>query len=614
MHTVNEVGEKGVVGGPGGSGTKVGSHWVRFYEDPSVFLDQLAEFAGSALGSGGACIVIATAECRSGLADRLTEWAIDVRLAARSGRYIAVDAQEMLGRFMVEGWPDRDLFYRTIEPVLAHAESALTRKCGVVSVFGEMVALLWKGGHYDATIQLEQLWNEVATQHCLSLLCAYPLSLFAHDAEQEGFRKVCQQHAEAAPAESFTSMGSESERKRMVSSLQQKTALVCSVMEERERAIAERKHAEEKLFRSEEFARKVVESCTDCVKVLDLEGRLEYMSPSGQAAMEISDLSRFLGRTWLELWKDEDRPRIEEAVAVAKRGGVGMFQADCITISDRRKYWDVRVTPARGRDGAIERLIAFSRDLTELHEAQQIAIQAEKVAAAGRMAATIAHEINNPLEAVTNFIYLARTSPKMPEEAARQLEIADRELTRVAQMAQKTLGFYRDTSKNKWMGVCEVVDDVLLIYERKLRNKQMQTTVDVDPSLKIFVKQGELKQALSNLVANAIDASREGGAIWLRAHASKNWTNDMEPGIRITLADNGSGMAPEVQKRIFAPFFTTKTNVGTGIGLWVTKSLIEQQCGYLRFRSRQGRHSGTVMSMFLPAEPHPQAHQAQLAA
>jgi signal transduction histidine kinase len=186
----------------------------------------------------------------------------------------------------------------------------------------------------------------------------------------------------------------------------------------------------------------------------------------------------------------------------------------------------------------------------------------------------------------------------------RHLEIADRELARVAQIAQQTLGFYRDNSKHKWVAVSELIRDVMMLYERRIRYKQLETKIDTDAGLKIYGKQGELKQALSNLIANAIDASREGGKLWLRAQTSRNWTNGREAGVRITLADNGSGMTPEVQRQIFVPFFTTKADVGTGIGLWVTKSLIEKQGGYMRFRSKQGQEAGTVMSLFLPLTQH----------
>jgi signal transduction histidine kinase len=215
----------------------------------------------------------------------------------------------------------------------------------------------------------------------------------------------------------------------------------------------------------------------------------------------------------------------------------------------------------------------------------------------------MAHEINNPLEAVTNFIYLAMTAKGLPDEVCRHLEIADRELARVSQIAQQTLGFYRGTSNDRWISVSELIRDVLVVYDRKLAYKQIEVVVSVTPDLKLYGRQGELRQALSNLLTNAIDASRSGGKIWVRARISRRWDNDGgagADGVRITLADNGSGMSREVQKKIFVPFFTTKTEVGTGIGLWATRTLMEQRGGFLRFRSREGDGSGTVMSIFVP--------------
>jgi signal transduction histidine kinase len=202
---------------------------------------------------------------------------------------------------------------------------------------------------------------------------------------------------------------------------------------------------------------------------------------------------------------------------------------------------------------------------------------------------------------VTNLIYLAKTTPGVPNEVCRHLEIADRELARVAQIAKQTLGFYKDNSTRKRVDVEEFLADVLVVYERKLRSKRIVPSISIEPHLKIFGKPGELKQALSNLIANAIDAFAPGGKIWLHVQEARNWVNELEPGVRITVADNGTGMSAEVKRRIFVPFFTTKSNAGTGIGLWVTKCLIEQQGGYLRFRSQQGQKSGTVMSFFVPS-------------
>ncbi|HEY1766960.1 MAG TPA: ATP-binding protein [Terracidiphilus sp.] len=573
---------------------------VHFYEDESIFLDKLAEFVGASLGGGCASIVVATASHRIGLVERLERVGINVAFATGCERLIALDAEETLSRFMVRDRPDRELFFSAMEPILLRARAAMGHNTGSITVFGEMVVLLWDQGKHGAAIELERIWNDIARRHALTLRCVYPLRCFANEAQYTLFQRVCNERVLPAPAEGETLLADQAERLRMVSSLEQKELLVRAVVDEREEQIAQRKEVEEKLRRIEEFARNVVENSDDCVKRLDLHGHVEYISPPGMRAFELEDSRDILGRRWVEFWKEEDRPKAEAALGTAQEGGVGSFQGECSTSRGTRKSWDVRITPVRNAGGKIESLIAVARDITELRRVQQMAVQAEKLAAAGRMAATIAHEINNPLEAVTNFIYLARTTPGLPEDVTRHLEIADRELSRVAQIAQKTLGFYRDTSKNRWVDVCEVIQDVMLIYERKLRYKQIRASASVHPGLKVYIKQGEIKQALANLIANAIDASTTGGKIWIRARSSRHWRSGMRTGVRITLADNGAGMPPEIQRRIFVPFFTTKADVGTGIGLWVTRSIIEQYGGYLRFRSRQGAQPGTAMSFFVP--------------
>jgi signal transduction histidine kinase len=577
---------------------------VQFYEDDEVFLDGLSEFVGSALGAGGACVVIATRAHREGLTERLKEWGIDLSVALTNNRYMSLDAEATLSRFMVDGWPDEERFYGAIESVLLQAKAGMRHKATPIAAFGEMVALLWAEGKCEAALRLEHLWNELARRHSFSLRCGYPMGCFGAETDDALFEQICAEHHHVIPTESYTALGNDGDRLRMVSALQQKAQTLLAAVQGREREVAQRKRVEQKLRRAEEFAKQIVESSIDCVKVLDLQGRLEYMNLPGQRALEIGNIDQFLGRRWVDFWKEEDQPRAEAAVTAAKAGRVGSFEGECPTVGGIPKCWDVKITPALDGDGKIERLIAVSRDISELKRAQTAVLQAEKLAATGRMAATIAHEINNPLEAVTNFIYLAKTTKGVPEDVCRHLEIADRELARVAQIAQQTLGFYRDSSKHKWVAVSELIGDVMMLYERRIRYKQLETEIDADAGLKIYLKQGELKQALANLIANAIDASREGGKLWLRAQTSRNWTNGRETGVRITLADNGSGMTPEVQRQIFVPFFTTKPDVGTGIGLWVTKSLIEKQGGYMRFRSKQGQKAGTVMSLFLPLVQH----------
>ena len=577
-----------------------GSYSVLFSGDDAPFLDGLSEFVGGALGAGGACVVIATQAHRQALLERLLLRNIDTPAALSIGRYIAMDAQEMLARFMADGTPDRELFAQTIEPVLQRARQGSLSGSKDVTAFCEMVTLLWSEGFYEAAIQLEKLWTEFVERYGLNLRCAYPWDGVTSESQHALLMKLYSAPTPIFASESSPSLPGEEVQRRFVSSLQQKASAFQLALEERECAMVQRLEAEARLRRTEQFAKHVVESSDDWVMVLDLDGRLDFMSPPGLRALEFTEVSEVLGKRWVDFWRGEDRERAAGALADAMAGRVGSFQGECQSASGAVKSWDVRITPVRSAAGEVERFVAVSRDVTELRNAQQVAVQAEKLAAAGRMAATIAHEINNPLEAVTNLIYLAKTTPGVPKEVCRQLDIADRELARVAQIAQQTLGFYRDNSKNRWVNVAELIQDVLLLFERKLRTKQIETSVACDPSLAIFAKQGELKQALSNLTANAIDASARGGTIWLRAQGTRDWSHGMQSGIRITLADNGSGMTPEVKRRIFVPFFTTKPEVGTGIGLWVTKCLIEQQGGHLQFRSQQGQKAGTVMSFFIP--------------
>lgn len=383
-------------------------------------------------------------------------------------------------------------------------------------------------------------------------------------------------------------------------------------MGNREEEISKLKRTEAKLKRTEEFAREIVDASLDCVIVLDLNGMIEYMSPSCLKAVGLEASGEQAGCLWVDLWNGEDRPRVLAATNSARSGEAACFIAEMTTQRGDQIWWDVRIRPARDSENRVDRLIVIARDITELRAVQHAAIEAEKQATAGRMAAVIAHEINNPLEAVTNFIYLAQTTEGLPEDARQHLSVADRELARAAQITRQTLGFYRGGSSRNSFSVSDLISDVLTIFQRRLQNRQISTSVKVGPGLQIIGKDGELRQALLNLTANALDACRTGGKLWIRARKATNWKTGAQEGLRITLADNGGGIAPEAQERVFVPFFTTKADNGNGIGLWVTKSLIERQGGFIRFRSRNVAPSGTVMSIYLPSN-QPSVERAQVA-
>jgi PAS domain S-box-containing protein len=254
--------------------------------------------------------------------------------------------------------------------------------------------------------------------------------------------------------------------------------------------------------------------------------------------------------------------------------------------------------PVRDAQGHIVRWFGTNTDITEQRRSEEALRQTEKLAATGRLAASIAHEINNPLEAVTNLVYLAQ---KQPNNVGKYLALADQELDRIAQITKNTLGFYRDSSSPAEADISKILDEVLALYARKIRFKKISLRCEYLQGIEIEGYPGEIRQIFANLTANAIEALSDGGRFTIRA-ARVHAHHDVErEGIRVTFLDNGSGITPLGLKKIFEPFYTTKKDVGTGLGLWLTLGLVKKHHGSLRVRSsiRPGK-TWTAFSVFLP--------------
>jgi signal transduction histidine kinase len=261
------------------------------------------------------------------------------------------------------------------------------------------------------------------------------------------------------------------------------------------------------------------------------------------------------------------------------------------------------ISPIKDENGNVTGAAKIIRNITETNKIERALQTTEKLAAAGRMAATVAHEINNPLEAVTNLVYLAKRDLAKNDRVAGYLELASRELDRVAHITRQTLGFYRDTSSPVLLNVTETLDNLLLLYEKRFESRNIKVVKQYDKDLEITALAGEIRQAFSNVVTNAIDAMPAGGTLVLRVSKSQAWSGSHVNGARITVLDTGSGIEPRYRKNIFQPFFTTKADVGTGLGLWITRGIVEKHRGSIRMKSRTGQEShGTAFSIFLPAE------------
>jgi PAS domain S-box-containing protein len=268
--------------------------------------------------------------------------------------------------------------------------------------------------------------------------------------------------------------------------------------------------------------------------------------------------------------------------------------------------YPVRTTPSQVRWAGIIVL-----DASERKRSEEALRRSEKLAVTGRLAASIAHEINNPLEAITNLLFLLRSFEDLPEPAQQYLAMTENEVRRVSEVTQQTLRFYRQPTQPARSSMTELLDSVISLYQSRLNSLDMRVERDYDPALTLFCFEGEIRQVIANLIGNSIDASPAGGRLLVRARRSHDWMNAKQSGVRIAIADTGAGMDQEVRQHIFEAFFTTKETTGTGLGLWVSHEIILKHHGRIRVRSRaasNGDHSlrlgsGTVFQIFIPDDP-----------
>jgi PAS domain S-box-containing protein len=249
-----------------------------------------------------------------------------------------------------------------------------------------------------------------------------------------------------------------------------------------------------------------------------------------------------------------------------------------------------------------EGLSVYFRDITERKKTEEALLRSDKLASVGRMAATIAHEINNPLAAITNTLFLANMEAEDPTAVRRLLDVADDELKRIAHITRQTLGFYRESTVPIEVSVSAVMESTLDLMKSKIAARQASIKKDWDGETEVTAVAGELRQVFSNLLSNSLDAIDEGGKITVRIRSGPDFKRGGR-WVRVTMADNGRGIPAASLPRIFEPFFTTKGTVGTGLGLWVSKQIAEKHGGTVRVRSKtEGSDHGTVFTIFLPMQ------------
>jgi PAS domain S-box-containing protein len=373
------------------------------------------------------------------------------------------------------------------------------------------------------------------------------------------------------------------------------------------RQIQELKLKSEESFAREQWLNTTIRSIGDAVIACDIDGKVVFMNRVAEHLTGWNE-DEARGVTLHEvfpIFNEETRAAVENPVDKVRRLGTVVGLANhTFLVSKRGKEIciDDSGAPILNSTGRMIGIVLVFRDITERRMSEGALMRAEKLAAAGRLAASIAHEVNNPLEGLTNLVYIAHRSKDL-QEIRRLLSQAEEELNRIAHITRQSLGFYRETSTPIRFKPAFIVREVTDFYASRSIRLGVTFVVNARTEREVLGSPGELRQILSNLLANSLDACARGATIRIEANPAVDPRNLSRPGVRITIADSGQGIPSENLETIFEPFFTTKKDTGTGLGLWVSRELVVKHGGSMRVRSRTSHpFCGTVFSIFLPQD------------
>lgn len=376
----------------------------------------------------------------------------------------------------------------------------------------------------------------------------------------------------------------------------------------------ERRRAEA-LYNSEQHLRTTLNSIGDGVITCDSSGRIEGMNPIAEQLTGWSEADA-KGRTIEEIFRvvgEVDRKPIEDPVSNVRRvNAIVNLSNHALLIRKDGSELPINDSgaPIRNAVGELAGVVMVFRDMTSERRTRAALAANEKLAVAGRLAATIAHEIHNPLDSVANLLYLLQQGTT-PEETIHFLDLAQSELARVTQISRAMLSLYRESKAPVPIDLKEALEDLLVLMDRRFQEIGVQVTSNIPPQLVVEGFPAELRQVFTNLISNAAEAAGHGGQVevCVRPEPARsghpNGTNGARPaGVLIEIIDSGPGISPEIADHLFQPFFTTKGDRGTGLGLWVSQGIVRKHGGSLQLTNRDGGSAhGAVASVFLASKP-----------
>jgi PAS domain S-box-containing protein len=341
---------------------------------------------------------------------------------------------------------------------------------------------------------------------------------------------------------------------------------------------------------------RLLDIATEAIIVRDLNGLITFWN-SGAEKTYGWNREEAIGRKIHELLQTTFTVPLEQIERQLWTEGAWHGRLTQSRKNGQRIVLDCRKTMNEEGDAVLE----VNRDITSELKAEEVLRATEKLAAMGRVAGIIAHEINNPLAAITNIFYLLRNHPQLAEEPRALVERAELELERVSHITRQTLSFYRESKQPILVFVPEILDDVLELQIRLLRENKITVRRKYQSAAPVTGFPAELRQVFLNLVGNAIQAMSEGGTLGVFVRESTDWTRNMH-GTTVSVIDTGMGIQPEDADQIFQPFFSTKSTKGTGLGLWISRGIVQKYEGRITYRTlRTSKGNLTCFRVFLPS-------------
>lgn len=580
-------------------GSEGHAHFVRFYDDDSRLLDEVADFVDGALRAEGTGIVIATADHIAGLRRRLAGLGNqNGRAGWFSGQLITLDAEETLAQFMVDGWPDEIRFNNTVGKVVAEACAGKR----VVSAFGEMVALLCAQGLYDAAIRLEELWNNLGRRYSFSLFCAYPWQLFPTVELTNAFRRVCAEHDHVCSSGHSPESGNQKDVQLRLAVLEQK-ALALEV------EVARRTKSERTLKHREKELADFLENAAEGLHRVGPDGIILWANKA-ELKMLGYRWEEYVGRHIAEF--HADRPVIESILAKLHAGETLYDQPARLRCKDGSIKHVVIHSNGCFEDEKLRYTRCFTRDATERHLLDQAHAEREALLAELSKAnrtkdeflAMLGHELRNPLSPIVMALELMRMRDS--DVTRREQDIIKRHVDHLVRLVDDLLDISRITRgqidlRIERIEMSQVFDKAIEMAGTLLEQRSHRFDIELEPGLSLEADPARLAQVVANLITNAARYTDAGGHISLSAG---KYGPD---GIRISVKDNGIGISQEMLPHIFDLFFQghrkmDRAEGGLGIGLSLVKNIVELHGGTVMARS-PGEGQGSEFIVQLPAKP-----------